>query len=81
MGKWADGARNEDTATLKKAIVGYIPLDPSTTAVLPPLPDTKKEKRGFNHPMCGRLISPQAAVVKMKGDAKLCVVASISTSH
>lgn len=80
MGKWSESARNEDTATLKKNIVAYMPLNPSTTAVFPPLPDTKKEERGFNHPMCGRLLSPWATIAKMKEDAAACVAAaSLST--
>ncbi len=60
MGKWADSTRNEDISTLKKHIAAYIALDPITTPVVPPLPDTKKEDRGFNHPMIARLLIPRA---------------------
>ncbi len=67
MGKWADGSRNEDTAVLKKHIVAYIPLDPAVTPVVPPLPENKKEERGFNHPMIARLLSPRATIDEIEG--------------
>lgn len=59
MAKWADGARSEDTATLKNYIVSYIPLNPAVTPIIPPLPENKKEGRGLNHPMIARLLLPR----------------------
>jgi hypothetical protein len=64
MGNWADSSRNEDTSTLKKHITSYLPLDPTTTPVIPPLPDTNKDDRGFNHPMTARLLAPRSETAK-----------------
>lgn len=50
-----------------------MPLDPNTTAVVPPLPDTKKESRGFNHVMCGKLIAPRTALAEIGDDDTACV--------
>lgn len=64
MAKWADSARNEDTSTLKVKIVSFLAVDPATTPIVPPLPDTNKDKRGFNHPMTARLLAPQSETAK-----------------
>lgn len=62
MNKWAEGARYEDTSTLKRTIVSFIALDPAVTPVVPPLPENRKELRGFNHPMIARLLCSRSDI-------------------
>ncbi|EKM78995.1 hypothetical protein AGABI1DRAFT_129261 [Agaricus bisporus var. burnettii JB137-S8] len=68
MDKWADDARNEDTSSLKKNAMKYLPLDPFKTPVMPPIPTSGKELRGFNHVMTARLLTPMKDIAEFDND-------------
>lgn len=70
MDKWADDARNEDTSSLKKNAMKYLPLDPFKTPVMPPIPTSGKELRGFNHVMTARLLTPMKDIAEFDNDPK-----------
>ncbi|KAG1892880.1 uncharacterized protein F5891DRAFT_963751 [Suillus fuscotomentosus] len=56
MGKGASGARDDDTKTLKSAVLEW--LVPRGQAVIPPLSRNIKSDRGFNHEVTGALLCP-----------------------
>ncbi|KAG8945265.1 hypothetical protein FRC04_001105 [Tulasnella sp. 424] len=52
LDKGAANARSDDVASLKKAVVDFLPICD------PPVSRTSKTRRGFNHPYLGSLLCP-----------------------
>ena len=53
-------ARSDDCGSLHKAGLSHVALDMMTHTLQPPIPvgTLKAEKRGFKHPVLGRLLCP-----------------------
>jgi len=62
-------ARSEDSGSLKHNGIVYIPKNPETDVVRPPIPRTQsKAFRGFNHPDTGRLLCPRRYIKEFDRD-------------
>ena len=57
MRKGASGARGDDAANLKPAVVSWL-NDLLETTATPPLSPTDKSQRGFEHELTGQLLCP-----------------------
>ncbi|PPR02757.1 hypothetical protein CVT24_002090 [Panaeolus cyanescens] len=51
-------ARSSDINILKKAIISYLPRNPLVDVIIPPLHETHKSERGFNHHATGAALCP-----------------------
>jgi hypothetical protein len=65
----AGDARSEDCGSLKYSGLAYIPIDPTTTTILPPITKEQgKTVRGFNHPCTARLLCPRRHLAQFDQD-------------
>ncbi|KAJ7575751.1 hypothetical protein C8J56DRAFT_801090, partial [Mycena floridula] len=63
---FASKARTADTNTIKNAIISYLPADPSTDIINPPLvPGRSKANRGVNHAHIAALFCPRKHMARM----------------
>jgi hypothetical protein len=67
----ADSARQEDTGGIRYSALAFIPRDPETIALNPPI--TKQStwsSRGFNHPATARLLCPIKRLVDFEDNPR-----------
>jgi len=59
LNRWANEARHEDTGSIKYSGLEYIPFDPDTESIKPPITRGHgKGFRGFNHIATARMLCP-----------------------
>lgn len=71
----ASHARSDDTKTLKREIVHYLPLDWKNEVIMPPIligggKTLKSTTRGFHHPYLARLLCPRRQLDEFDIDPK-----------
>ena len=68
----ASRGRSDDTGSLKWKIATYMPEDPNTESVEPPITEKpgyrKVNERGFNHKACALLLCPRPLLEQFDED-------------
>ena len=65
----ANSARQEDAGSLKYAAIDYLPPNPQSDRINPPIMKSVKCVRGFSHPTTARLLCPMKRVDEFDRDS------------
>lgn len=61
-------ARSSDSNNIKYNIIEWIPLDPKTDSVQPPIVGSKKDSRGWYHDATARALVPLSRLDEFEDD-------------